>query len=45
MKIKELKEILGVFGDNVKFEYDLKKKNWINIDGKTKIFFKAGILK
>ena len=26
MKIKELKEILGVFGDNVKFEYDLKKE-------------------
>ena len=45
MKIKELKEILGVFGDNVKFEYDLKKKNWFNIGGKLKVFFKAENLK
>ena len=45
MKIKELKEILGVFGDNVKFEYDLKKKNWFNIGGKSKVFFKAENLK
>ena len=45
MKIKELKEILGVFGDNVKFEYDLKKKNRFNIGGKSKVFFKAENLK
>ena len=45
MKIKELKEILGVFGDNVKFEYDLKKKNWFNIGGKSKVFYKAENLK
>jgi len=45
MKIKELKEILGVFGDNAKFEYDLKKKNWFNIGGKSKVFFKAENLK
>ena len=27
------------------FEYDLKKKNWFNIGGKSKIFFKAENLK
>ncbi len=45
MKIKELKEILKEFGDNVKFEYDLKKKNWFNIGGKSKVFYKAENLK
>ena len=33
------------FNDNVKFDYDLKKKNWFNIGGKTKIFFKSSNLK
>ena len=33
------------FNDNVKFGYDLKKKNWFNIGGKTKIYFKASNLK
>ena len=33
------------FNDNVKFDYDLKKKNWFNIGGKTKIYFKANNLK
>ena len=45
MKINQLRTILDEFGDNVKFEYDLKKKNWFNIGGKTKVFFKAEILK
>ena len=45
MEIKELKNLLIEFGDNVKFEYDLKKKNWFNIGGKTKVFFKAQNLK
>jgi len=45
MDIKELKNLLIEFGDNVKFEYDLKKKNWFNIGGKTKVFFKARNLK
>jgi len=33
------------FNNNVKFDYDLKKKNWFNIGGKTKIYFKASNLK
>ena len=45
MTLSDLKEFLGEFGDSVKFEYDLKKKNWFNIGGKTKAFFKADNLK
>ena len=45
MEIKELKKILQEFGDNIRFEHDLKKKNWFNIGGKTKVFYKAENLK
>ena len=45
MEIKELKKILEEFGDNVKYDHDLKKKNWFNIGGKAKVFFKAENLK
>ncbi len=41
MKTKQLKELLNDFSENVYFDYDLKKKNWFNIGGKTKVFFKA----
>ena len=40
-----LEELLSEFKNNVKFDYDLKKKNWFNIGGKTKIFYKADNLK
>ena len=43
--MKELKDLLSEFGENVRFEYDLKKKNWFNIGGKSKIYFKADSLK
>ena len=43
MKIKELKEILGVFGDNVKFEYDLKKKIGLILVESQKFFLKLKI--
>jgi len=43
--MKELKDLLNEFGENVRFEYDLKKKNWFNIGGKSKIYFKAESLK
>ncbi len=38
------KELISEF-DNVRLDYDLKKKNWFNIGGKTKIFYKADNLK
>ena len=41
----ELKELLSEFSNNLKFDYDLKKKNWFNIGGKTKLYFKADNLK
>ena len=33
------------FKSNLKIDYDLKKKNWFNIGGKTKIYYKADSLK
>jgi len=40
-----LKELSLEFVNNIKFDYDLKKKNWFNIGGKTKIYYKADNLK
>ena len=40
-----LENLSAEFNDNVKFDYDLKKKNWFNIGGKSKIYFKAENLK
>jgi UDP-N-acetylmuramate dehydrogenase len=45
MNTIELKKLLNEFGENVKFEHDLKKKNWFNIGGKAKVFYKAENLK
>ena len=45
MNTDYLKDLLTEFGENVRFNYDLKKKNWFNIGGKTKVFFKADNLK
>ena len=45
MEINRLKNLLDEFGDNVRFEHDLKKKNWFNIGGKSKVFYKANNLK
>ena len=45
MEVKKLKKILNQFGENVRFEYDLKKKNWFNIGGKSKVFYRANNLK
>ena len=44
MKI-DLGELIEEFSNNLKLDYDLKKKNWFNIGGKTKAFFKADSLK
>ena len=45
MKIEHYKELFSDFGSNIIFNCDLKKKNWFNIGGKSKIFFKAKNLK
>ncbi len=45
MKIDELKDLFKEFGEHVKFEHDLKKKNWFNIGGKSKVFYKVNNLK
>ena len=44
MKV-DLKELITEFNNNLKLNYDLKKKNWFNIGGKTKAFYKADNLK
>ena len=44
MKI-DLKDLISEFSNNLKLDYDLKKKNWFNIGGKTKVFYKADSLK
>ena len=45
MEIGKLKEILKDFNSGVKFDHDLRKKNWFNIGGKSKIFYQANTLK
>ncbi len=45
MKIDKLKQLLKSFNENLDFEHDLKKKNWFNIGGKSKVFFKPQSLK
>ena len=40
-----LKELSSEFNENLKLDYDLKKKNWFNIVGKTKMYYKAKNLK
>ena len=44
MKI-DLSKLELEFKDNLQLNYDLKKKNWFNIGGKTKIYYKADNLK
>ena len=45
MEIDKLKKLLTRFGSNVIFNQNLKKKNWFNIGGEAKVFFKAENLK
>ena len=45
MTIDELKELLKKFDSSITYSADLKKKNWFNIGGKAKVFFKADGLK
>ena len=41
MTIDELKKLLKKFDSSITYSADLKKKNWFNIGGKAKVFFKA----
>ncbi len=45
MKLNLLKDLFKNFDGDVVFYEDLKKKNWFNIGGKAKIFFKPKELK
>ena len=45
MEVDELKNLLSDFDKDLIFECDLKKKNWFNIGGKAKVFYKADNLK
>ena len=45
MDLENYKKRLEKFSENIKFNYDLKKRTWFNIGGKTKIFYKAENLK
>ena len=38
-------DLLSEFNENIKFDYNLKKRNWFNIGGNTKIYYKADNLK
>jgi UDP-N-acetylmuramate dehydrogenase len=38
-------DLLSEFKQNIRFDYNLKKKNWFNIGGNTKIYYKADNLK
>ena len=40
MNIKKLKEFSKEINSKIYFDYDLKKSNWFNIGGKTKVYFK-----
>ena len=44
MNKEELKNYFDQFGNDIKFDQDLKKKNWFNIGGKSKIFYSANNL-
>ena len=45
MKIDQLKKLFKKFESNISYNTDLKKKNWFNIGGKAKVFFKVNELK
>jgi UDP-N-acetylmuramate dehydrogenase len=45
VKIGNLKKLLKEFENDIIFNADLKKKNWFNIGGKAKVFYKPAELK
>ncbi len=45
MIIRELQKLLRKFEENIFYNAELKKKNWFNIGGQAKVFYKANDLK
>ena len=45
MLIEKIKEFSNKTGSKFDFDYDLKKNNWFNIGGKTRVFYKPENLK
>jgi len=40
MSVEEIKKFSSEINSKIYFDYDLKKSNWFNIGGKTKVYFK-----
>ena len=44
MLIEEIKKFSNRITSSFHFDYELKKSNWFNIGGKTKVYFKPDTL-
>ena len=44
MLVEKIKEFSNKINSKINFDYDLKKSNWFNIGGKTKVYFKPNTL-
>ena len=44
MLVDELKKFSNEVNSKIYFDYDLKKSNWFNIGGKTKVYFRPDSL-
>ena len=44
MLVEKIKEFSNKINSKINFDYDLKKSNWFNIGGKTKVYFKPDSL-
>ena len=44
MLVKKIREFSSNIEKKINFDYDLKKSNWFNIGGKTKVYFKPNTL-
>ena len=45
MIIKDIEKIADNFEGDIFFDYEIKKLNWFNIGGKTRVFFRPNSLK
>jgi len=44
MSIEEIRKFSNEISSKIHFDYDLKKSNWFNIGGQTKVYFKPDSL-